>query len=315
MSRSMVKLLHADQFFPNDDAENLRRLAESLTFVETEYGKEVDNFNLIFPHSEIIFHKVLGERVIVDTTRSGVLRKSNNNEIHYEHFESIEEWCFIVALEPTTINLYYHIDPKDNMGDLSAADVKSAIEKRDLNYKNIFEWKIHTNIHLEQNQCLFIRPWVFHSLQDGLVQYYRLLPDNKRRILVMGLPGSCKNSIAKKIVERLENSVELNSMQQRLEHLDIDFSVDGQMRHCYRMLNLARDSKFGTTVVNMTCPLPQMRQILNADVVVWANDKKESQYKELNEMFIPPLFYDIECYDDSGNTVDSVIKKIFSKRK
>ena len=46
MSRSMVKLIHADGFFPNKDADNLKQLADGLTFVEQPYGFEVPNFNL-----------------------------------------------------------------------------------------------------------------------------------------------------------------------------------------------------------------------------------------------------------------------------
>lgn len=314
MSRRMVKLIHADGFFPNNDAENLKNLASNLEFVEKPYGHEVADFNLIFPDSEQIFHKVLGERVTVDPARSGVLRKPNNNAIHFEQYDSTEEWCFVVALEQTTINFWYHLDPKEMMGELGIPDARNALEGVDYNYNNLFEWKIHTNIVLDQNQCLFFRPWVFHSLESGLIQYYRLLADNKFRILVMGLPGSSRSSIAHKLAERFENSYVLNSFEVRKQFKDIDFTQDGQLRHCYRMLDLVRKSPHSVTIMNMTCPLPRMREILNPDIIVWVSDVDKSPYDDLNEMFVVPDFYDIECNDNSNTSVDSVVKRIITKR-
>jgi hypothetical protein len=314
MSRRMVKLIHADGFFPNNEATALKNMVENLQFVQTTHGMEVANFNLIFPDSEQIFHKVLGERVAVDIKRSGVIRKPDNNLIHFEEFNSSEEWCFMVALENTVVNFFYHTDPSKQMGDLADSNARTAFDGVDFNYRNLFEWKIHTNIYLETNQCLFFRPWVFHSLQEGLIQYYRLIADNKFRILVMGIPESCKNSVCEKLQQRFENASIINSMQQRILNKDIDFTVDGQMRHCYRMLNLARNSQSIVTILNMVCPIPKMRDILNSDIVVWVNHDSASKYQELNEMFVPPFYYDIECNDDSDHTIDQIVKKILTKK-
>lgn len=235
MSRSMVKLIHADGFFPNNDANNLLLATKDMTFVHREYGLEIPDFNLIFPDIETIFYRVLGERVTVDPNRSGVIRKPHNNIIHYEHFDSPEEWCFIVALEKTTLNIWHHISEKDK-GDISPSDFTNAIQNVNFNYFNLFEWKIQTNIILEQNQGVFIRPWVFHSLDDGIVQYYRLIADTKYRILVMGYPGSKKDSIAEKLSTRFEKYELIDSMQERLGYKTMDFSEQGHIRHCYRML-------------------------------------------------------------------------------
>ena len=316
MSRSMVSLIHADEFFPGNDAENLRNAVNGMNFVEMPYGMEIPNFNLIFPDSEIIFKNVLGERVIVDPLRSGIIRKPTHNQIHFEQYDSPDEWCFIVALEPTTINLWHHIDPKERMGELAKADAKHAMVAEGIyNYNNLFEWKIHTNIILETNQCLFIRPWVFHSLENGLVQYYRLIADNNFRILVMGMPGSKKNSIAKKLASIFENSKLINSMQERIGFKDLDFTEDGQMRHCYRMLGLARQSQATVTVIDMACPLPKMREVLNPDIIVWVSDVAESKYEELNKIYVPPVLFDIECKDDSEQSIHDIVNRILSKRR
>lgn len=314
--RSMVKLLHVDGFYPKNEAENIRKCVSTLNFIQKDYGYEIPNFNFIFQNVEIIFNKVLGERVIVDPHKSGVVRRPYHNKIHFEDFNSSSEWCFIIALEPTLINIWYHISDK-TMGDLSNSDSKNVFSNENFlnfNFNNLFEWKIQSNIKLDQNEGIFIRPWVFHSLEEGLVQYYRLIADTKFRILVMGYPGSKKKSIATKISKKFESSYVIHSMDERVKASDVDFTTDGQLRHCYRMLSLARESKSQVTVLNMATPLEEMRQILNPDIIIWVSDKTQCQYHELNKIYQLPYAYDVECSDDDDLTIDYILKKILTKR-
>jgi len=313
MSRSMVKLIHADNFFPEEDVKKLREAVKDMKFVMKPYGYELPDFNLIFPDIETILYRVLGERVTVDTERSGVIRKPYNNAIHFESFDSSEEWCFIVALEHTTINLWHHIEDASK-GDMSEADSRSVFDGVEYNYNNFFEWKIHTNIVLEPNQGLFIRPWIFHSLESGTIQYYRLLSDKNYRILVMGYPGSKKDSVAEKLSKRFEDCSVIDSMEERVKNKDIDFTVNGHMRHCYRVLNQARNSKSQVTILNMSSPLEKMRQVLNPDVIVWVSDKTDCEFDTVNEMYEIPQVYDVECFDDSDDNIDNIVKRIQTKR-
>lgn len=313
MSRSMIKLIHADDFFPEGEAEKLRQAVSGMNFVEMPYGHELPNFNLIFPDIEQIFYSVLGERVTVDPVRSGIVRKPHNCVIHYENFDSPEEWCFIVALEPTTLNIWHHISQTDR-GDASPADYKNAIEGSHFDYNNLFEWKIQTNVLLEQNQGVFIRPWMFHSLEDGLVQYYRLIADTAFRILVMGYPGSKKDSVAEKLSERFQDCVLIDSMQERLKYKTVDFSEAGHLRHCHRILNLVRSSRSKVNIINMSCPLAKMRQILNPDIIVWVSDTTQCEWDSVNQMYEPPQTYDIECKSDTPEDIDRVLSRILTKR-
>ena len=159
----MIKLIQADDFFPHDDVEKLRNLGNSLPKVEKEYGLEVENFNFIVPNLEPVFSNILGQPITIDKDRSGVFRKPMNCIIHFEGFDDPSEWCFMIALEPTTFNLYHHL-----------SGAKTALEGYKFNYRNLFEWDYNTNILLKPNQGVFFRPWLFHSVEDGLVQYYRL---------------------------------------------------------------------------------------------------------------------------------------------
>lgn len=165
-----VKLIHADNFFNPDDVANMLVVAQTLdaNFVEKEYGKELANFNMPFMDMDDQFSQIVNEPVRVDEERSGIFRRPMNC-IHFESFDSLNEWCFIIALEKTTFNLYHHLE---SYGKINA---RSALDGYKWNYRNMFEWDVYTNIILEPNQGVIFRPWLFHSLENGVVQYYRLI--------------------------------------------------------------------------------------------------------------------------------------------
>jgi len=175
INRTKIKLIHADGFFPKGEAESLCSVVQGMKYVEKEYGLELPNFNLILPDIHLVFSKILGEDVVIDRERSGTIRKPHNNMIHFESFESPDEWCFILALERTTLNIYKHV--KDiRYNEYDSVDSRNVLEGYQFDYGNFFEWDITSNIILDANHGVFIRPWVFHSLQDGTVQYYRIMP-------------------------------------------------------------------------------------------------------------------------------------------
>jgi hypothetical protein len=181
INRTSIKLIHADGFFPKGEAEALCSVVRGVQYVPTNYGMELPNFNLILPDIHLVFSKILGEDVIIDRKRSGTVRKPHNNMIHFEDFESTNEWCFILALERTTLNIFKHVEDI-RYNEFDKSDSKNVLDGFEFDYNNMFEWDIVSNIILDCNQGVFIRPWVFHSLQDGLVQYYRILPKSMETI-------------------------------------------------------------------------------------------------------------------------------------
>jgi hypothetical protein len=181
INRTSIKMIHADGFFPKGEAEGLWSIVQDLQYVKGEYGLEVPNFNLVLNDIHLVFSKILAQEVVVDHKRSGIIRKPYNNMIHFESFESPEEWCFILALEKTTLNIFKHV--KDiRYNEYGVSDSKDVFQGYEFNYNNLFEWDIVSNIILECNQGVFIRPWVFHSLENGTVQYYRILPKGMETI-------------------------------------------------------------------------------------------------------------------------------------
>lgn len=312
-NRGMVKLIHADNFFPKGDSEVYCRVAKSLKFQPSPYGLEIPNFNMILKGIEPVLSKVLGERVQVEPSSSGVFRRPLNNIIHFEKFDTADEWCFIVALERTTVNLWHHISDPD-LGDMSTANSSNVFEGHSFNFLNPFEWKIHTNIVLEPNQGIFIRPWVFHSLEDGVVQYYRLLGDRKHRILVMGLPESQRRQLSLELSKKLANNKLIISMQERIREKDVDFSADGQDRHSYRMLDLARKVSEEHAILDMVCPTEDMRSIINPDILIYVADQITTKHEELQQLFTAPTNYDYLVRSINDEVINDIVRLIKAKR-
>lgn len=118
------------------------------------------------------------------------------------------------------------------------------------------------------------------------------------KILVMGLPGSGKSTFAKKLVEDLKDlgrNVEwFNADQIRETFNDWDFSVEGRQRQAERMAKFALDAEqMGNIVVaDFVCPTQKLRNIFNADIVVWMDTVSSSGYKDTDNIFEAPIHYD-----------------------
>jgi len=158
----LIKLLQADNFFKDEDVQIMFNATNNLQFVEKEHGLEIENFNMVIPDLDQIFSKLLAEEVTVDEENSGIFRKPNQN-IHFETFTSLSDWVFIVALQFTSFTLYHHLDGP-----------KTALDEYRLNYKDFMKWDCHTNIFLQPNEGIIFRPWLFHALDPGLIQLYKL---------------------------------------------------------------------------------------------------------------------------------------------
>lgn len=112
----------------------------------------------------------------------------------------------------------------------------------------------------------------------------------KRKILIMGLPGSGKTTLAKHLAP-LFNAVLLNADTVRKEANDWDFSPEGRDRQALRMWTLAQEAlDDGKTVIaDFVCPTVKTRKEFNADYTVWMNTIEESEYQDTNDMFERPI--------------------------
>ena len=113
------------------------------------------------------------------------------------------------------------------------------------------------------------------------------------RILIMGLPGSGKTTLAQKLVPMF-NAVWLNADEVRKQAKDNDFSVAGRLVQATRMLTLAKKTEAQNRVVvaDFICPTDNTRTIFKADYTVWMDTIKEGRFEDTNKMFIKPKEYD-----------------------
>ena len=114
-----------------------------------------------------------------------------------------------------------------------------------------------------------------------------------KKILIMGLPGSGKTTLASKLVPLL-NAKWLNNDKVRRAANDWDFSAEARIRQAKRMADLAEKyKKEGSYVVaDFICPTPKARELFNADYVVWVDTIDKGRFDDTNAMFVKPEKFD-----------------------
>ena len=112
-------------------------------------------------------------------------------------------------------------------------------------------------------------------------------------ILIMGLPGSGKTTLANELAPMLD-AKRLNADEVRKEANDWDFSEAGRSRQAIRMAEFAKKLKNdgNHVVADFICPTPEARNLFPADYIVWVDTIKEGRFEDTNKMFIKPEKFD-----------------------
>ena len=112
-------------------------------------------------------------------------------------------------------------------------------------------------------------------------------------ILIMGLPGSGKTTLANELGPML-NAKRLNADEVRKAANDWDFSEEGRVRQAKRMADFALKlkSEGNYVVADFICPTPEARKLFPADYVVWVDTIKKGRFEDTNQMFVKPEKYD-----------------------
>ena len=113
------------------------------------------------------------------------------------------------------------------------------------------------------------------------------------KVLIMGLPGSGKTTLAEKLQIELHRNGPcewINADDLRKETNDWDFSPEGRRRQALRMLAIAdRGVEAGFIMIcDFVCPTRELREVFDADMIIWMDTIKRSEYKDTNKIFQKP---------------------------
>ena len=131
-------------------------------------------------------------------------------------------------------------------------------------------------------------------------------------ILIMGLPGSGKTTLANELATLLE-AKRLNADEVRKEANDWDFSDEGRKRQSKRMAEFAlKLKKEGNNVIaDFICPTPEARALFPSDYVIWVDTIKEGRFDDTNKMFVKPEKFDFHVTtQDAKNWAPKILKEI-----
>jgi adenylylsulfate kinase len=132
-------------------------------------------------------------------------------------------------------------------------------------------------------------------------------------ILIMGLPGAGKTTLANELAKLIETK-RLNADEIRRAANDWDFSEEGRKRQSKRMADAALKLKNegNNVIADFICPTPEARKIFPADYIIWVDTIKEGRFEDTNQMFVKP-----ENFDFHVTTQDAKIwaPKIFEDLK
>jgi len=131
-------------------------------------------------------------------------------------------------------------------------------------------------------------------------------------VLIMGLPGSGKTTLANELGPML-NAKRLNADEVRKEANDWDFSEEGRKRQAQRMADFAIELKNegNYVVADFICPTPEARSLFPADFTIWVDTIKKGRFDDTNKMFVNPVKYDFHVTtQDAKNWALKIFKEI-----
>ena len=125
-----------------------------------------------------------------------------------------------------------------------------------------------------------------------------------KRILIMGLPGSGKTTLAESLKRELlkadKSVIWFNADDVRKQYNDWDFSHKGRIRQADRMKILTELSLAEFAICDFVAPLPEQRDLFDAAWTVWVDTISEGRFADTNQIFVPPEKYDFRVTEQDS---------------
>ena len=123
-----------------------------------------------------------------------------------------------------------------------------------------------------------------------------------KKILIMGLPGSGKTTLANALVP-LIGAIHWNADEVRSTiNSHLGFEPEDRIKQAKTMRYLAdqvvESGKY--CVVDFICPLPETREAFDVDhaYVVWMDRIEAGRFEDTNQLFVPPEKYNVRVFAD-----------------
>lgn len=138
------------------------------------------------------------------------------------------------------------------------------------------------------------------------------------KILIFGLPGSGKTTLAKPFAE-LVGGIHINADVVRKKYDDWDFTPEGRVRQAQRMRHLADGVVLAgkIAVADFICPTLEARKQFDPDYTVWMDTIKQGRYEDTNKMFQVPTKFDYhvaEWFTDTHQQLSEVVMNYMEKK-
>src|SRR5215831_5908262 len=116
-----------------------------------------------------------------------------------------------------------------------------------------------------------------------------------RKILIMGLPGAGKTTLATALAPLL-NAVVFNADAVRANiSRDLGFSHPDRIEHARRMGWICDQvaEAGGTVIADFICPTEETRAAFGKAFTIWLDRISASRFEDTNRMFVPPKRFDL----------------------